>query len=82
MAETRQIVVTTDGPVLISGPVEVVLPDGVASARTARSPRSACAAAASGHPSATPATDAIRCARTTPPTSEEGRAQQHRTATG
>jgi CDGSH-type Zn-finger protein len=28
MAEARQIVVTDDGPLLVSGPVEVVLPDG------------------------------------------------------
>ena len=28
MAEAREVVVTADGPVLITGPVEVVLPDG------------------------------------------------------
>jgi CDGSH-type Zn-finger protein len=28
MAEVRQVVVTADGPVLLTGPVEVVLPDG------------------------------------------------------
>jgi CDGSH-type Zn-finger protein len=28
MAEVRQVVVTGDGPVLLTGPVEVVLPDG------------------------------------------------------
>jgi CDGSH-type Zn-finger protein len=28
VAEARQVIVTEDGPVLISGPVEVVLPDG------------------------------------------------------
>jgi CDGSH-type Zn-finger protein len=28
MAEVREVVVTGDGPVLLSGPVEVVLPDG------------------------------------------------------
>jgi len=28
MADARQVIVTEDGPVLVSGPVEVVLPDG------------------------------------------------------
>lgn len=28
MADAREVVITADGPVLISGPVEVVLPDG------------------------------------------------------
>jgi CDGSH-type Zn-finger protein len=28
MDEAREVVVTADGPVLVTGPVEVVLPDG------------------------------------------------------
>lgn len=28
MAEPRQVIVTADGPVLLAGPVEIVLPDG------------------------------------------------------
>ena len=28
MDEAREVVVTADGPILISGPVEIVLPDG------------------------------------------------------
>jgi CDGSH-type Zn-finger protein len=28
MSEVREVVVTADGPVLVTGPVEVVLPDG------------------------------------------------------
>jgi CDGSH-type Zn-finger protein len=28
MAEAREVIVTADGPVLLTGPVEIVLPDG------------------------------------------------------
>ena len=28
MAEAREVVVTADGPVLVTGPIEVVMPDG------------------------------------------------------
>jgi CDGSH-type Zn-finger protein len=28
MADAREVIVTEDGPVLVSGPVEVVMPDG------------------------------------------------------
>ncbi len=28
MSDTREVILTGDGPVLITGPVEVVLPDG------------------------------------------------------
>ena len=28
MADVRQVVVTADGPLLVAGPVEIVLPDG------------------------------------------------------
>jgi hypothetical protein len=41
MGDVREVVVMADGPVLITGPVEVVLPDGAACAPTGRSPRCA-----------------------------------------
>jgi len=45
----RQVIVTDDGPVLISGPVEVVLPDG-SRVRSDRAVTALCVCRRSKHP--------------------------------
>ena len=82
--EVREVVVTADGPVLITGPVEVVLPDG----RRVRSDRPVTALCVCRRSRRAPFCDTShrRKIRTTADdptaTSEESRAQPHRTATG
>lgn len=82
--EAREVVVTADGPVLITGPVEVVLPDG----RRVRSDRPVTALCVCRRSRRAPFCDTShrRKIRTTADdptgTSEESRAQPHRTATG
>ena len=88
----REVVVTADGPVLVSGPVEVVLPDG----RRVRSDRPVTALCVCRRSRRAPFCDTShrRKVRTTddpdtahdapsaPVTNEETRAQPHRTTTG
>ena len=80
----REVVVTADGPVLITGPVEVVLPDG----RRVRSDRPITALCVCRRSRRPPFCDTShrRKIRTTADdptgTSEESCAQPHRTATG
>jgi CDGSH-type Zn-finger protein len=86
----RQVVVTADGPVLLTGPVEIVLPDG----RRVRSDRPVTALCVCRRSKRAPFCDTShrRKVRTTDDTAhdapndsvtnEETRAQPHRTATG
>jgi CDGSH-type Zn-finger protein len=81
----RQVVVTTDGPVLLTGPVEIVLPDG----QRVRSDRPVTALCVCRRSKRAPFCDTShrRKVRTTdapndPVKNEETRAQPHRTATG
>ena len=91
----REVVVTADGPVLVSGPVEVVLPDG----RRVRSDRPVTALCVCRRSRRAPFCDTShrRKVRTTDPSpahgapndapddapdDEETRAQPHRTVTG
>ncbi len=95
MAEVRQVVVTGDGPVLLTGPVEIVLPDG----RRVRSDRPVTALCVCRRSRRAPFCDTShrRKVRAGDPTGtdaedhdtgndtgndEESRAQPHRTATG
>ena len=73
--DVRQVLVTADGPVLISGPVEVVLPDG----RRVRSDRPVTALCVCRRSRRAPFCDTShrRKVRTA---GEEDRAQPHRTA--
>ena len=84
----REVVVTADGPVLVSGPVEVVLPDG----RRVRSDRPVTALCVCRRSRRAPFCDTSHRRKVRPPddpspahqapTDEETRAQPHRTATG
>jgi CDGSH-type Zn-finger protein len=90
----RQVVVTADGPVLLTGPVEIVLPDG----QRVRSDRPVTALCVCRRSRRAPFCDTShrRKVRTTDDathdtahdapndsvTNEETRAQPHRTATG
>ena len=86
----RQVVVTADGPVLLTGPVEIVLPDG----QRVRSDRPVTALCVCRRSKRAPFCDTShrRKVRTTDDiahdapndsvTNEETRAQPHRTATG
>jgi CDGSH-type Zn-finger protein len=80
MTEAREVIVTADGPVLISGPVEVVLPDG----SRVRSDRPVTALCVCRRSRRAPFCDTShrRKVRTTEGTDhdEETRAQPHRTA--
>ncbi len=92
MAEVRQVVVTGDGPVLLTGPVEIVLPDG----RRVRSDRPVTALCVCRRSRRAPFCDTShrRKVRADDPTGdettgndvtgndEESRAQPHPTATG
>jgi len=81
--EAREVLVTADGPVLITGPVEVVLPDG----RRVRSDRPVTALCVCRRSRRAPFCDTShrRKVRETKNDSagndEESRAQPHRTAT-
>lgn len=77
MADAREVVVTADGPVLISGPVEVVLPDG----RRVRSDRPVTALCVCRRSRRAPFCDTShrRKVRSTADT-EENSAQPHRPA--
>ena len=80
MTDAREVVVTADGPVLITGPVEVVLPDG----RRVRSDRPVTALCVCRRSRKAPFCDTShrRKVRATEATDhdEETRAQPHRTA--
>ena len=84
--DAREVVVTADGPVLVSGPVEVVLPDG----RRVRSDRPVTALCVCRRSRRAPFCDTShrRKVRTTDDPSndasndEENSAQPHRTVTG
>jgi CDGSH-type Zn-finger protein len=95
MSEVREVVVTGDGPVLLTGPVEIVLPDG----RRVRSDRPVTALCVcrrsrrapfcdTSHRRKVRAGDRTGDADTGTDTGthtgddEESRAQPHRTATG
>ena len=88
----RQVVVTADGPVLLTGPVEIVLPDGqrVRSDRPVtalcvcrRSKRAPfCDTSHRRKVRATDDPDTAHDAPNDPVKNEETRAQPHRTATG
>ena len=75
--EVREVIVTADGPVLITGPVEVVLPDG----RRVRSDRPVTALCVCRRSRRAPFCDTShrRKVRDTGQ-DEENRAQPHRTA--
>ena len=89
----RQVVVTADGPVLLTGPVEIVLPDG----QRVRSDRPVTALCVCRRSKRAPfcdtshrrkvratddTTDTAHDAPYDPVNDEETRAQPHRTATG
>ena len=84
----RQVVVTADGPVLLTGPVEIVLPDG----RRVRSNRPVTAICVCRRSKRAPFCDTSHRRKVRPPddpspadqapNDEESRAQPHRTATG
>ena len=82
MDDAREVVITADGPVLITGPVEVVLPDG----RRVRSDRPVTALCGCRRSRRAPFCDTShrRKIRTNVDdasgTDEEDRAQPHRTA--
>jgi CDGSH-type Zn-finger protein len=87
--DAREVVVTADGPVLVSGPVEIVLPDG----RRVRSDRPVTALCVCRRSRRAPFCDTShrRKVRTSDdpgndapdtPNDEENRAQPHRTVTG
>ena len=80
MTDAREVVVTADGPVLITGPVEVVLPDG----SRVRSDRPVTALCVCRRSRRAPFCDTShrRKVRATEGTDhdEETRAQPHRTA--
>jgi len=82
MDDAREVVVTADGPVLITGPVEVVLPDG----RRVRSDRPVTALCVCRRSRRTPFCDTshrrkIRATAEHPTADEEeDRAQPRRTA--
>ena len=80
--DAREVVITADGPVLVSGPVEVVLPDG----RRVRSDRPVTALCVCRRSRRAPFCDTShrRRVRTTddPANDEENSAQPHRTVTG
>jgi CDGSH-type Zn-finger protein len=80
MTDAREVVVTADGPVLITGPVEVVLPDG----SRVRSDRPVTALCVCRRSRKAPFCDTShrRKVRATegPDYDEETRAQPHRTA--
>ena len=96
MDDAREVIVTADGPILVTGPVEIVLPDG----RRARSDRPVtalcvcrrsrrapfCDTSHRGKARPTddqsPAPDAPNVAPEHAPNDEENRAQPHRTVTG
>jgi CDGSH-type Zn-finger protein len=96
MAEVREVVVTADGPVLLTGPVDIVLPDG----RRVRSDRPVTALCVcrrsrrapfcdTSHRRKVRAADDPATAHDGPtdapndaPIDEENRAQPHRTVTG
>ena len=86
MADAREVVVTADGPVLVSGPVEIVLPDG----SRVRSDRPVTALCVCRRSRRAPFCDTShrRKVRTTDDPSndvsndEENSAQPHRTVTG
>jgi CDGSH-type Zn-finger protein len=89
VADAREVVITADGPVLVSGPVDIVLPDG----RRVHSDRPVTALCVCRRSRRAPFCDTShrRKARTTddpgtdaPDTAndEENRAQPHRTVTG
>jgi CDGSH-type Zn-finger protein len=89
VAEAREVVVTADGPVLVSGPVEIVLPDG----RRVRSDRPVTALCVCRRSRRAPFCDTshrrkVRAAddpgndAPDTPNDEENRAQPHRTVTG
>jgi CDGSH-type Zn-finger protein len=76
--EVREVIVTGDGPVLITGPVEVVLPDG----RRVRSDRPVTALCVCRRSRRAPFCDTSHRRKTrTTGNDEESRAQPHRTAT-
>jgi CDGSH-type Zn-finger protein len=89
VAEVRQVVVTGDGPVLVTGPVEVVLPDGrrvrsdrpVTALCVCRRSRRAPFCDTSHRRKARPSTGADGCepAAGEPDGGEEDSAQPHRT---
>ena len=81
MTDAREVVVTADGPVLITGPVEVVLPDG----RRVRSDRPVTALCVCRRSRRAPFCDTSHRRKTrtnvdASGTDEEDRAQPHRTA--
>ena len=86
MGDVREVVVTADGPVLVSGPVEIVLPDG----RRVRSDRPVTALCVCRRSKRAPFCDTSHRRKTrTPddpgsdaPKDEESRAQPHHTVTG
>ena len=82
MNEAREVVLTGDGPVLVTGPVEVVLPDG----RRVRSDRPVTALCVCRRSRRAPFCDTShrRKVRATDdaPTDEETCAQPHRTTAG
>jgi CDGSH-type Zn-finger protein len=78
----RQVIVTADGPVLVSGPVEVILPDGTR-VRSNRPVTALCVCRRSKHQ---PFCDTshrprVRGCPATDEEPEEDRAQQDRAAT-
>ncbi len=87
MAEVRQVVVTGDGPVLLTGPVEIVLPDG----RRVRSDRPVTALCVCRRSRRAPFCDTSHRRKVRPGNhaagddaagnDEESHAQPHRTAT-
>jgi CDGSH-type Zn-finger protein len=89
MADAREVVVTADGPVLISGPVEVVLPDG-SRVRSDRPVTALCVCRRSrrapfcdtSHRRKVRTTGNDTTGNDTTGTDEENRAQPHRTTAG
>jgi CDGSH-type Zn-finger protein len=95
MVAVTEVIVTDDGPVLITGPVEIVLPDGTR-VRSERPVTALCVCRRSRRApfcdtshrrkvrttASPPGTtgDAAPDGATTPGTDEENRAQPHRTA--
>ena len=78
MDDRRQVVVTDDGPLLVSGPIEVVLPDG----RRVRSDRPVTALCVCRRSRRAPFCDTSHRRKVRPAETEESRAQPHPTPAG
>jgi CDGSH-type Zn-finger protein len=78
MDDAREVVLTDDGPLLVSGPVEVVLPDG----RRVRSDRPVTAICVCRRSRRAPFCDTSHRRKVRATTDEEDRAQQNRAPAG